>query len=110
MSATPPSAAPVTEVTPKTTASSSSSRLLKNWNSAAPTVCRGGRRRAPPARPAMPADSAKRPTRNQRMSRPRVPHAAGLSRMAMSIRPTTPRRSTSSSRAISTKKTAITKT
>ena len=44
------------------------------------------------------------------MSRPSVPHAAGLSRIAMSIRPTTPRRTSSSSTPITTKKTAITKT
>ena len=37
ISPTPPRAAPVTEVTPKTTASSSSGSELKYWNSAAPT-------------------------------------------------------------------------
>ena len=55
--------------------------------------CRAGRRRARRRGRPCPADGANRPTRNQRMSSPSVPHAAGLSRMAISIRPTTPRRS-----------------
>ena len=105
----PPSAAPVTEVTPKTTASSSSGRLLKKPKSAAPMVWRSPAKSAP-ASPAMPAERPNRPTRNQRMSRPSVPQAAGLSRMAISIRPTTPRRSSSSAHATATKNTAITKT
>jgi hypothetical protein len=71
----PPRTAPVTEVTPHTTAMSRSRRLEKNWKSAETVVPRRPANKAP-ASPAMPADPAKRPTRIQRRSSPSVPQAA----------------------------------
>ena len=44
------------------------------------------------------------------MSRPRVPQATGLSRIAISTRPSAPRRRMSSAMAMITKKTSIVNT
>ena len=102
----PPRNAPVIEVTPQTTASSSSSRPEIGWKSSADTVPRSPASSAPPS-PAMPDATLNSPTRNQRWFSPSVPHAAGLSRIAISTRPIGPRRSASKPIAITTNTTII---